>query len=122
MAQEYTDTALDFMLDALYTGGIWISAHDGVPGLTGANEVTGGAPAYARNPATYNAASGGSMALSGTETLDIPAATDVTWLGIWDALTTGNFLGEVSIAQESFGSQGTLDVTALTLDLNEFPA
>ena len=122
MAQEYTNFALNFMLDALDTGAIYISAHTGAPGLTGANEHPAtGAPQYARQLAGYNAAATGSMALTATETLDIFAET-ITYLGIWDALTVGNFLGEVAIGSEAFAGQGTLDVTALTLDLTEFPA
>jgi len=122
MAQEFTDFAKNFMLDALDTGVIYVSAHTATPGLTGANEVTGGTPAYARQLAGYNAASGGSMALTATETLDIPSGVTVSFLGIWDAVTAGNFLGQVDIADEVFGSQGTLDVTALTLALDQDPA
>jgi len=122
MAQEFTDFAKNFMLDALDTGVIYVSAHTATPGLTGANEVTGGTPAYARQLAGYNAASGGSMALTATETLDIPSGVTVSFLGIFDAVTAGNFLGQVDIADEVFGSQGTLDVTALTLALDQDPA
>jgi hypothetical protein len=121
MAQEFTNFAKDFMLDALDTGVIYISAHTATPGLTGANETSGGAPAYARQLAGYNAASGGSMALTATETLDINAGVTITYLGIFDAVTGGNFLGQVLIADEAFGSQGTLDVTALTLALDQDP-
>jgi len=122
MAQEFTDFAKNFMLDALDTGVIYVSAHTATPGLTGANEVTGGTPAYARQLAGYNAASGGSMALTATETLDIPSGVTVSFLDIFDAVTAGNFLGQVDIADEVFGSQGTLDVTALTLALDQDPA
>ena len=122
MAQEYTYFALNFMLDALDTGAIYISAHTATPGLTGANEHPAtGSPTYARQLAEYDPAATGAMTLTATETLDIFAET-ITFLGIWDALTVGNFLGQVAIGSEAFGGQGTLDVTALTLDLTEFPA
>lgn len=61
---------------------------------TGTNEVTGGAPAYGRIALTWAAASGGSLALNGTmPTWNVPASTTVSWFGLWDAFTTGTFLG-----------------------------
>jgi hypothetical protein len=65
----------------------FVSAHTGFPGVTGANEVTGGAPAYARKAYTVAAASGGSRSASAA-VFDVPACT-VSWLGFWNA---GNFL------------------------------
>lgn len=60
------------------------SLHTGFPGTTGANEVTGGAPAYAQKPITINAASGGSRLLNAGVTFDVPACT-VKWVGFWNA-------------------------------------
>ncbi len=120
MAQEFTAFANNFMLTALDTATIYVSAHDGAPGLTGANEVTGGT--YVRILCGYDAAAASSMALTATETISIPASTTVTWLGIWDAESAGNFLGQVDIGDEAFSTAGTLDVTALTLALTEYPA
>lgn len=61
---------------------------------TGANEVTGGSPAYSREALVWATASGGSMSLAATFPVwDVPAATTVTWWGMWDAVTTGTFLG-----------------------------
>ena len=125
MAQEITNTAKDIMLDALDDEALYISAHDGAPGLIGSNEISGGAPAYARVRSEYDAASGGSMALTATETLDIPSGASITYLGLWNIASAGastNFMGEVAITQEDFGSQGTLDVTALTIALDQDPA
>lgn len=69
---------------------IYTSLHTADPGETGASEVTGGS--YARQTVTLSAASGGG-ATSSTNQLDftnMPAVT-VTHVGIWDALTAGNF-------------------------------
>jgi hypothetical protein len=88
-----TAAAKNLMLDALGTAGDFLSAHDGYPGTTGANEVSGGSPAYARKAMTWNAASGGNLDSLATPQFDIPAATEVQYYGIWDALTAGNFLG-----------------------------
>lgn len=122
MPQEYTNAAKNIMLEALIDETIWVSAHTASPGLTGANEVSGGSPAYARKQLTYGAAASGAADISASATLDIPASTSVTFLGIWDAVTGGVFLGQSSIATETFGSQGTLEVTEAELNLNNDPA
>lgn len=125
MPQEFSDNAYTVMLESIRTGK-FLSAHTADPGVDGqsGNEVTGGSPAYARKAATYNAAAAASMALTSTVTLDIPAAT-VSFLAIWDHLTNtaaANFFGRVDIADEVFGSQGTLDITAFTLAMDQNPA
>lgn len=63
--------------------------HTAFPGTTGANEVTGGAPAYAAKAITINAASGGQRALNAAVTFDVPACT-VKWVGLKNA---GVFVG-----------------------------
>lgn len=62
------------------------SLHTDFPGSTGANEVTGGAPAYAKKAITVNAASGGSRALNAAVTFDVPVCT-VKWVGFWNGAT-----------------------------------
>ncbi len=59
------------------------SLHTAFPGTTGANEVSGGAPAYARKTIVVNTASGGTRLLSATVTFDVPATT-VRWIGFWN--------------------------------------
>src|SRR4029077_19271313 len=95
----YTDFALGLMLDALdetaTNGAKFWSAHTAYS-VTGANEVTGASPAYARKAATFGAASGSPRTKVSTGspacTFDVPATT-VAWIGRWDASTAGNFLG-----------------------------
>jgi len=66
------------------------SLHTGFPGTTGANEVAGGAPAYARKNITMNASAGGSgRTLNAAVTFDVPATT-VRWVGFWNG---GTFIG-----------------------------
>jgi hypothetical protein len=60
---------------------------------TGTNELTGGSPAYARKAATWNAASGRTKALSAGVTFDVASGSTVAFIGMWDAATSGNFLG-----------------------------
>lgn len=62
------------------------SLHTAFPGVTGANEVAGGAPAYARKAITVNAASGGQRLLNAGVTFDVPAAT-IRWVGFWNGAT-----------------------------------
>lgn len=60
------------------------SLHTAWPGTTGTNEVTGGAPAYARKNITMNAAAGGARALLAAVVFDVPVTT-VRWVGYWNA-------------------------------------
>jgi hypothetical protein len=79
--------AKNTMLDALTV--TQASLHTAFPGLTGANEVTGGAPAYAKQSITFAAASAGARSTSGAAAFDVPACT-VRWVGIWNG---GTYLG-----------------------------
>lgn len=89
----YSTTAKNNMLGAV--GVTHVSLHTAYSS-SGANEVTGGSPAYARKAITLAAASGGSRAASTTPTFDVPAGT-VRFIGYWDALTAGNYLGMVPL-------------------------
>ena len=59
-----------------------VSAHTAYS-ATGANEVVGGSPAYARVNCTLGAASGGAKALSNQPQFNVPAGTTVRWIGRW---------------------------------------
>jgi hypothetical protein len=82
-----TTAAKNTMLNALTIDAA--SLHTAFPGLTGANEVTGGTPAYARKAVTFGAAAGGSRSLSAAVTFDVPATT-ARWFGFW---SSGTFVG-----------------------------
>jgi len=107
------------MLDAAIRGqapassATHVSLHTADPGTTGANEVTGGAPAYARRTITWNAAATRSIddnVISAA--FDVPAGTTVTHFGTWDALSAGNFMvGGALSSTESYGAQGTYTLT-----------
>lgn len=104
---------------------LYISLHTGDPGETGANETSG--TSYARKDVTNNAtnwpaASGGAKANGTTITFATPGSGGwgtVTYFGIWDAVSSGNFIGggALSVSKTinegdtvSFGV-GDLDVT-----------
>jgi hypothetical protein len=61
--------------------------HSGYPGLTGANEVSGGSPAYAAKACSFAFSSAGEpRALSGSVVFDVPAVS-VLWASIWTGST-----------------------------------
>ncbi|NIL86500.1 hypothetical protein RhoFasGS6_03904 [Rhodococcus fascians] len=85
--------------------GAYVSLHTASPAATGANEATGGSPAYARKQTTWGAASGSTI--SGSEvTFDVPAGTYTHW-GLWTAATGGTFIdGGALSASVTLSAQG----------------
>jgi hypothetical protein len=118
----WSNTAKALMLDAMdesiATGMKFGSLHTAYS-TTGTNEVTGGSPAYARKGLTWAAASSGSKALAATlPTWDVPASTTVAWVGLWDAVTVGTFLGMMPAGGAAIQSCDALsaDITANTIN------
>lgn len=89
-----TNAAKNYALDALLPADV--SLHTAYS-ASGANEVTGGSPAYARKAITFSAASSGSKASSSTPTLDVPAATEVQFVGLWGLGSPSQFLGMFAV-------------------------
>lgn len=81
----------NYLADQGAARGTYISMHTGDPGTTGANEATGGSPAYARKQTTWGAASAGS-AVGSQVSFDVAAGT-YTHFGVWSAVTGGTFRG-----------------------------
>lgn len=100
-----TVAARNIMLNALASSATTVSLHTGDPGTTGANEVTGGTPAYARVGITWNSASGGGLDNSGSNpTFNVPGGVTVSHWGLWGGAT---FLGGGALSNaESFAGQG----------------
>lgn len=57
------------------------------------SELTGGSPAYARQPANWYPASEGLKVLSSGVTFDVPAGSTVAWVGYWSTEVVPTFLG-----------------------------
>ena len=101
-----------------------VSLHTADPGLTGASEVTAGANSYARQPVTFGAPAtgGGGRQIANSAALtwtDMPAVT-VTHVGIWDALTVGNFLyGDALTASQVVNAGGTFEFPISNLTVTE---
>lgn len=105
-----TDTERNTIADAEATRLSYVSLHTANPSTTGANEATGGTPAYARKALTWNASTGGT-ASANEVTFDVPAGT-YTHFGIWSALTSGTFRGGNSLAaSQVISSQGQIKLT-----------
>jgi hypothetical protein len=95
--------------------GTFISCHSGAgPGSTGANEISGGAPAYARVATVWAAGPSDGVVNGSQVTINCPAApgTPITWIGLWTALSGGTFLDGYQLGtSQTFSSQGQLLVT-----------
>ncbi len=106
---SFVTAAKNTMLDALTVA--YASLHTGDPGSNGANEVSGGSPAYARQAVTFNSATNGARALNADVTFDVPACT-VQYVGYWTAQTGGTFLGSDEVTHEAFADQGEYKLLA----------
>lgn len=122
MANDLDTTARNVGVDAIAALALRVALHTGDPGGANLanNEVTGGAPAYARKAIAWNAASGGAAAATADVTLDVPASTTVTWISIWNVAGTVRYYKK-AVTSEAFGAQGTYRVIAAStsLDLND---
>lgn len=87
------------------------SLHTAAAGTTGANEATGGSPAYARKAISFTDGASDGSTVGSQVTFDVPAGTYVE-IGLWTASTSGTFLGSVALASNAvLGSQGQVLVT-----------
>lgn len=111
------NTSLNYMLDQWGGQAGFASLHTADPGATGTNEVTGGAPAYARKAITWNAAATGNLDSSNQPVFDVPAGTTITHVGFWSLVTGGTFYGSFDITDEAFGAQGTYTLTDADVSL-----
>lgn len=114
---NFANNGKNVMLDQFGTVAVYASLHTADPGNTGASEVSGGSPAYARKSVTWNAAASGSKTASNAPVFDVPASTTVTYVGFWSAATAGTFYGSGAVTSQNFASQGTYTVSSTTLSI-----
>jgi len=102
------------------TGWGYVSLHTATTSTTGAAEVTGGSPAYARVAATWNAASGGSVTNSNAMSINLPASTTATHFGVWSASTSGTFYigGALASSVTTGTTQGVVTIAAGALSVS----
>lgn len=110
------DAAKNAMLNQLGTLITHASLHTADPGTNGANEVSGGS--YARQAITWNAAASASLDNNANPVFPVPAATTVTHIGFWSALTNGTFYGSADITDEVFAGAGTYTATDVDVSLS----
>lgn len=115
MASVLSTNGKNLLLDALAAAD-YISLHTADPGLTGANEVTGGSPAYARKALTWSSAANGTKSISNQPVFDVPATT-VAYVGLWSAVTGGTYYGHWDPADEVYTAQGTYTVASGSVTL-----
>jgi len=97
----------------------YVSLHDGDPGETGANEITGGS--YARQSGGFGNAAAGAVANTATiDFTDMPAVT-VTHVGIWSSSTataSANFVwGGALTASKAANAGDTFRIATGDLDV-----
>lgn len=95
----------------------YVSLHTADPGYTGASELTAGGFSYSRKSVVASAASGRATANTGALTwLNLPAAT-ITYVGVWDNSTSGNFLwGGALVTPKTVNAGDTLEIPVGDLD------
>lgn len=108
------------MLDAVTPNLTHASLHSASTGGTGANELTGGSPAYARKAITWGSASGGSVANTAQLVFDIPAGASVAYVGFWSAVTSGTFRGDFA-ASSPADEDGAVATAAASTDVLTAP-
>ncbi len=98
-----------------------MSLHSGDPGTTGANEITGGSPAYARKNVTLAAASGGARTVASPPSFDVPGGVTLSHFGLWNGPTFlwGGTLKNAggSPTTEPYTNQGTYNPYEVSITL-----
>lgn len=110
-----TDFSKDVMLDELAGVALWASLHDGDPGTTGADELS--TSPYDRQAVVWDPSTGGVVTFdSGTPVVfDVAAGDSVTHGGLWNAFTSGNFIGGDTVANFAFTINGTYTLTTISI-------
>lgn len=108
----YVDASKNLMLDQLAANAVFVSLHTAFPGLTGADEVSGGS--YARHAITWNTASAGNLDSSNTPVIPVPAGATVEWIGYFSLVTIGVYYGYSPLNAAPFFY--TVDTTGDTID------
>lgn len=104
------------MLNHLAGLAVRASLHSADPGANGANELAGGAPAYARKAIDWNAAAAGSLDNNANPVFDVPAGAQVRYFGLW-SLDGNTFYGGDPCSPEDFTGQGTYTLTDVDITL-----
>lgn len=102
-------------------GGLYVRLHTGDPGSAG---TANGAAVTSRSLLTLLAASGGAVALTGTQpTWSMTSSETISYISVWDAATSGNFLWSAQLSVAKTVANGdTLTLTTCGLSLTPLAA
>lgn len=101
--------------------GTYVRLHVGDPGSAG---TANGSAVTTRSQLTLAAASGGAVALTGTQpSWSMTTSETVSYISVWDASTAGNFLWSAQLAVAKTVANGdTLTLTTCGLSLSPLAA
>lgn len=90
-------------------------------GLANAGDELDSGGDYARQAVAWDAAAGGVMAMTGTETFSIDGGSTVNRVILRDSATIdgGTDYGFAALTEEVFGGDGSYELTALTITLSD---
>lgn len=96
---------------------LYASLHTADPGITGASEVTGGS--YARQQVAFDVAANGATQNTAQEEWTSMPACSISYVGLWDALSSGEFkqAGGITGAPKSVNSGDTVRCAIGDLDV-----
>ena len=97
----------------------YVRLHTGDPGSAGNTAASAGSTS--RSQVTFSAASGGAIALTGTQPTWTNGGTSetITHISVWDASSSGNFLWSAALtSSKSWASGDTLTLTSCGLSLS----
>lgn len=86
------------------------SAHNAFPGTTGAGELSGGAPAYARKNVTVNSSTGGIRSLNASINFDVAAGSTVRFIGGWNGATFAGYFANGGATPKNFVAIASTDL------------
>lgn len=111
----YTNAGKVVALTALGQAAKFISVHSTDPGTTGAGELTGGTPAYARQAATWTTPTTDTLTLANQPLFNIPPSSTAAYVGFYTAATGGDLLWSRPLpAPEVYAGQGTYTLLSAT--------
>lgn len=123
----FSTFAKDLMLDVVAGGthaghDLYASLHSADPGDTGASEIAGGSPAYARiGPVTFDPSSGG-VVMKDTGfpvVFDVQSGDAVSFGGLWSDPTAGDWFGGGGVTPVAFSGQGIYELTAINMSIED---
>lgn len=115
MANGINDAGLTLMAAAYAAAATHAQLHSGDPGAAGTSNLASGSPA--RQAIAWDADADGDLSLTGAETFTgITASSAVTWISLWDALTSGTWLGNFQLSGDlTANAAGEYVLTEVTL-------